>query len=181
MIVFFGPAGSGKSTQGQMLAEKKDWSWISSGNLLRESQDPEIKELLAAGHLVPLEKFGALFAEAIKQDSDKAHVILDGFPRKLEQAEWLQAHKTELGRTIQLAVVIDIPREELIKRIQLRGRADDTEDAIAKRLAIYHEEIDPILDYLKQQEVTVITINGVGTVEAVHERVMAEVSAHHLG
>lgn len=179
MIVFFGPAGSGKSTQGQLLADKMGWSWISSGNLLRESQDAEIKELLAAGHLVPLEKFSTLFAQAIK-NSDKSHVILDGFPRKLEQVQWLKTHKDDLGREIQLAVVIDIPRDELIKRMLERGRADDTEDAIEKRLEIYHQEIDPILDKLVQENVPLIHVDGVGAMEEVHQRVLTEVSAHHL-
>ena len=180
MILFFGPAGAGKSAQGQMLAGKMGWEWISSGQLLRASTDPEIISILQAGNLVPLEKFGQLFAEAIKQNSDKRHVILDGFPRKLEQAEWLAAHKAELGRDIQLAVVIDIPREELIKRMQLRGRADDTEEAIEKRLTIYHDEIDPILSYLADQQVPTVHVNGVGTIEQIHDRVMNEVKTYNL-
>lgn len=180
MILFFGPAGSGKSTQGQMLAETLGWSWISSGNLLRESQDPEIKELLAAGQLVPLEKFGQLFAEAVTQHQDKAHVILDGFPRKVEQAQWLVEHKDELGRNIQIAVVLDIPEEELIKRMQLRGRADDTEEAIKQRLAIYQQEIDPILSYLAEQNIPVAHIDGVGSVEEIQDRIMVEINAHQL-
>lgn len=181
MILFFGPAGAGKSVQGQMLANKMGWEWISSGQLLRASTDPEIVSILQAGNLVPLEKFGQLFAEAIKQNSDKSHVILDGFPRKVEQAQWLVDHKPELERELRLAIVIDIPREELVKRMTLRGRADDTEEAIEKRHAIYQSEIDPILAYLNDQQVPIIHIDGVGEVEQIHERVVTAIKEHRLG
>lgn len=181
MILFFGPAGAGKSVQGQMLANKMGWEWISSGQLLRASTDPEIVAILQAGNLVPLEKFGQLFAEAIKQNSDKAHVILDGFPRKVEQAQWLVDHKMELDRDLEIAIVIDIPRDELVKRMMLRGRADDTEEAIAKRLAIYQSEIDPILAYLTDKNVPIIHIDGVGEVEQIHERVLAAIKQYQLG
>lgn len=180
MILFFGPAGAGKSVQGQKLADTKNWSWLSSGNLLRESTDPEIIELLRLGSLVPLEKFGQLFAEAIKSHVEVEHVILDGFPRKLEQAQWLVAHESELQRTLQIAVVIDIPEEELLKRMSLRGRADDTPEAISKRLATYHAEIDPILSYLSEQNVPVVRVDGVGDPEEIHQRILKELKQYNL-
>jgi adenylate kinase len=180
MILFFGPAGAGKGVQGQMLAKRMHWNWLSSGQLLRESNDPEIAELLQAGQLVPLEKFGQLFAEAVQNSKDVDHVILDGFPRKLEQVEWLAAHKNELGRDIQIAVVIDVPEEELLKRMALRARPDDTPDAIKTRLSIYHQEIDPILTYLNEHHIPIIRINGVGTIEEVHDRIMNELKSHQL-
>lgn len=181
MIIFFGPAGAGKSVQGQLLAKEMNWNWISSGQLLRESTDPEIVEIMSSGKLVPLEKFGELFSDAVKKSKEYSHVILDGFPRKVEQAEWLGEKRDELGRDIKLAIVMDIPKEELVNRMMLRGRADDTPEAINERLNIYHAEIDPILAYLSGHEVPVIHIDGVGTVEAVHERVMSAVTAQKLG
>lgn len=180
MIIFFGPAGAGKSVQGQLLAKEKNWNWISSGQLLRESTDPEIVEIMSSGKLVPLEKFGELFRDAVKNSKDYSHVILDGFPRKVEQAEWLGANRNELGRDINLAIVMDIPKEELIKRMMLRGRADDTPEAINERLTIYHSEIDPILAYLTDHKVPVVHIDGVGSVDEVHERVMSAVAAQKL-
>lgn len=179
MILFFGPAGAGKGSQAEKLAGRLDWGWLSSGQLLRDSDDPEIAALLAGGNLVPLEKFGQLFAEAIKA-TDRAHVILDGFPRKLEQAQWLMAHKADLGRDLELAVVIDVPEEELLARMALRGRQDDTPDAIKQRLAIYHQESDPIYAYLEQQGVPVVRIDGVGDIDDIHERIMKEIEAHQL-
>ena len=180
MILFFGPAGAGKSVQGQKLAESKGWSWLSSGNLLRESTDLEIIDLLSGGNLVPLEKFGSVFADAIKSHSDVEHVILDGFPRKLEQAKWLVDHTPELNRELQIAVVIEIPESELLKRMELRGRADDTPEAIHKRLTTYHNEIDPILSYLEEQNVPIIRIDGVGDPDEIHQRILKELESYQL-
>ena len=181
MVIFFGPAGAGKSVQGQMLSESMKWKWISSGQLLRESADQEIVKLLAGGRLVPLEKFGQLFAKAITDAKDYDNIILDGFPRKVEQAQWLSERREELGRDLELAIVMDIPKEELMKRMLLRGRADDTPEAISQRLSIYHQEIDPILAYLTEQQIPVIHIDGVGSVVAINERVLKEIQAQNLG
>ena len=180
MILFFGSAGSGKGSQAEKLTEVLGWRWLSSGQLLRESTDPEIKALLAGGNLVPLEKFGQLFADAIRDSKDAGNVILDGFPRKLEQVEWLENHKDELGHDIQLGIVLDVPKEEVVKRMMLRARADDTPEAIEKRLSIYHEEIDPILEHLEANEVPVVHVDGVGGIDEVHERVLRAIKANNL-
>ena len=92
MIVFFGPAGAGKSVQGQILAARHGWRWLSSGQLLRDSRDPEIMEQMRKGALVSTEQTNKVITEALDR-AENIEVILDGFPRKLDQAEWL--HETQ--------------------------------------------------------------------------------------
>lgn len=180
MILFFGPAGAGKSVQGQMLAARNGWRWLSTGQLLRDSHDKELLEYLQTGKLVPTELVNRLLGEAIERAHDIDHVILDGYPRLLEQAKWLVENQTTHGRDIKLAIVMEVPKSELMKRIQIRGRADDTPEAIDERLRIYRTEVYPILSYLTEQNIHIVHIDGVGTVGQVHDRIMEEVKAHKL-
>ena len=89
MIVFFGPAGAGKSVQGQMLAARHGWRWLSAGQLLRDTHDIELIKEMQTGALVSPERVNALMGEALKRAVNIDRVILDGFPRQLEQAKWL--------------------------------------------------------------------------------------------
>ena len=86
-IVFFGPAGAGKSVQGQILAARHGWRWLSSGQLLRDSRDPEIVEEMRKGALVGSEQTNEVIADALERAKEIDKVILDGYPRKLEQAK----------------------------------------------------------------------------------------------
>jgi len=180
MIVFFGPAGAGKSVQGQLLAARNDWRWLSAGQLLRDTHDIELIKEMQTGKLVDPKKVSELMGDAIKRSTNINRVILDGFPRQMSQAEWLIEHKSHHGRDIQLVVVLEVPKSELLKRLEVRGRADDTPDAIDERLKIYRTEIYPILTYLTEQNINIVHIDGVGTVGQVHDRIMEELEAHGL-
>ena len=100
MIVFFGPAGAGKSVQGQILAARHGWRWLSAGQLLRDSRDLEVMEQMRAGKLVSPELTYQIISESLERAQDIEGIILDGFPRMLEQAKWLQDNKTKHGRDI---------------------------------------------------------------------------------
>ena len=163
MIVFFGPAGAGKSVQGQILAARHGWRWLSSGQLLRDSRDSEIVEEMRKGALVSSEQTNEVIADALERAKEIEKVILDGYPRKLEQAQWLVDTQPRHSRAITLAVV--------------RGRVDDTTDVIEERLNIYRQEIYPILTYLTEQKVRIAHIEGTGTVGQVHDRIEAELVA----
>ncbi len=180
MILFFGPAGAGKSVQGQLLAEEKGWSWISSGQLLRETANPEILEELQKGNLISSDKMYDLFAEALAVPTDISGLILDGFPRKREQAEWLVGHLEDGAKAIGMAVVIEVAREELLQRIEARGRSDDTPEAVDARLNIYHTEVDPILEYLAEQNVPVVRVDGAGDIQAIHQKIMQAVNSANI-
>ncbi len=174
MIVFFGPAGAGKSVQGQILAARQGWRWLSAGQILRDAHDPELLQMMHEGKLVPHDVITRVMGEAISKAGDIDQVILDGFPREMPQAEWLVNSKTDHGRDIGVVIVLEVPREELLRRLAIRGRADDTPEAIDQRLAIYRQEMYPILGLFSEQHIPVVHIDGVGTVGEIHDRIYAE-------
>lgn len=180
MIVFFGPAGAGKSVQGQILAARMGWRWLSAGQILRDTRDAEVAETMHAGKLVPHDLITRIMGEAITKAGDIDQVILDGFPREMPQAEWLVNSKTDHGRDIGLVVVLEVPREELLSRLAIRGRADDTPEAIDQRLAIYRQEMYPILGLFSDQHIPVVHIDGVGAVGEIHDRIYAELQNRGL-
>jgi adenylate kinase len=180
MIVFFGPAGAGKSVQGQILAARNGWRWLSAGQLLRDTHDLEVLKQMQTGQLVDPAKVSVLMGDAIKRSKDIDRVILDGYPREIGQAQWLVENKTHHGRDIKLVIVLEVPKSELLKRLEVRGRLDDTPEIIDERLKIYRTEIYPILTYLTDKNVNIVHIDGVGTVGQVHDRIMEELQAHGL-
>jgi adenylate kinase len=171
MILFFGPAGSGKSTQAQMIVENNSYDWLSMGQLFRETTDPEVHELMQRGELVSFEKTNQVLGEALDKFKNSKKLILDGYPRDLKQAEWLIQRCAVQNISIDLALNFDVSIEELLRRMELRGRADDTPESIKKRLEIYHKGIDPILECLAGHGTEVIRVDGTGTIEDIHERV----------
>ena len=123
MILFFGPPGSGKSVQGQLLVERNGWQWLSTGDLFRNSKDPEVLKRLATGELIDDELTNKVLDTAIQDVSNEGPIVLDGYPRNLEQVKWLSGYLPQHGRKIQCVVLFQVPREELIKRLAGRGRA----------------------------------------------------------
>lgn len=180
MIIFFGPAGAGKSVQGQMLAARQGWRWLSSGQLLRDTHNMELIKEMQTGQLVTPEKVNDLMGEALERAKSIDRVIIDGFPRQLSQAKWLVETQPKHQRSIQLVIVLEVPRSELLKRIAVRGRVDDTPEAVDERLKIYRTEMYPILTYFNEQGINIVHIDGVGTVGQVHDRIMNELIACKL-
>jgi len=175
MILFFGPPGSGKSVQGQLLVERNGWKWLSTGQLFRDSKDPEMLERLSTGELIDDELTNKIVNEALGGVDTDNNVILDGYPRNLAQAKWLEDHLPKHGREIQAIIAFDTPEDELVKRLSGRGRTEDSPAVIEKRLRIYHQNTKPILDYYREQGTNVISINGLGEVNEVHERIQEAV------
>lgn len=172
MIIFFGPAGAGKSAQGKMLAESNHWYWLSTGNLIRESNDKELLERIASGRLVSDDIVERLIKEKLADLKDYNHVILDGFPRLISQAKWLMDSQDDFHRTLKLVVSFNVPHDEIIKRLTLRGRNDDKPEIIKERSKIYAEEVTPVLDYLENEaNIKVVNIDGTGTFDEVHQRI----------
>ena len=180
MIVFFGPAGAGKSVQGQILSARMGWRWLSAGQLLRDTHDPELVSIMHSGGMVPHEAITKIMGEAIAKSGNIDQLILDGFPRLLPQAQWLIDSQPQHGRSVGLVVVLEVPREELLKRLEIRGRADDTPEAIDQRLTIYRQEMYPILGLVTEQNIPVVHIDGVGSVGEIHDRIFAELKSREL-
>lgn len=166
MIILFGLAGSGKSTQGQILANKHGLTWLSVGQVLRDTG--KFDQILASGELVDDDTTIKLMHEKIQSvRASGQDIILDGFPRDLYQAKWVATH---LASDISAAVVLDVPKDELLVRIMTRGREDDTRDAIEKRFQIVERNLSAILRTLKKKNIPIKTISGLGSITTVTNR-----------
>ena len=169
MILLLGLAGTGKSTQGQMLAERFGWAWLSAGQILRDSG--QFQEILARGDLVDKTIVNQMVQAAVERcEAAGQKVVLDGFPRGSEQAQALVAQPELLGK-IEVVFWLQASHAELKRRLLARGRADDTEAAIAKRLADGHDLVDKVIEILVAHRVKVVKIDGEGTEEEVFTRI----------
>jgi adenylate kinase len=97
--------------------------------------------------------------------------VLDGYPRELEQAKWLIEELPKHERNIAAVIVLNVPNEEIARRLKIRGRLDDTEAVIAARTKLYNEETQPILDYYRSLDICVRDVNGFGSVGQVHDHI----------
>ena len=158
-LLLIGAPGSGKGTQATRLAEHFGLTHISSGDLLRQHVadgtrlGKEVQQYVAGGDLVPDTLLMDVLRKPVVAASKTGGYILDGFPRTVEQAEIAYAVAKDLGVEAQVAVHLDVPRAELVRRLLARGRgSDDTEEVIEHRLEVYMEHTVPMLDYYQQRE-----------------------------
>lgn len=171
MILFVGPPGSGKSVQGQLLSARNGWRWISAGQLLRDTKDPAAYELMTKGKMVDNDTINRLMGEAIRRGKDIEHMVLDGYPRQLEQAKWLVAELPKHERNIAAVIVLNVPDEEISRRLKIRGRLDDSDEVVANRNDLYRNETQPVLDYYRSLGIPVRDVNGFGSVGQVHDHI----------
>jgi adenylate kinase len=157
-LLLIGAPGSGKGTQAERLAEHFGLTHISSGDLLRRHVDEgtklgqAVQRYVSRGDLVPDTLVMDALRKPVVAASESGGYILDGFPRTVEQAELARSTAKELGVDAQVAVHLDVPREELIRRLLARGRgSDDTEDVIDHRLEVYDQHTVPMLDYYAER------------------------------
>lgn len=177
MILLFGPTGAGKSVQGQMLAVRQGWKWLSTGQMLRDSSDAEVIRVLESGELVSdnltYEVFDAAVQDAKAKNFEK--IIVDGFPRTKEQAEWLADYMEKNNESIDVVVVLEVPEGEIMKRLDKRGRMEDTPEIIARRMNIYRQKMYPVLGSFAEEGVKIIHLDGTGTAGEVHDKLYSEV------
>jgi adenylate kinase len=175
-IILTGPPGAGKGTQAQLLSTALQLPHISTGDLFRShiTRGTELgqtaKSFLDAGELVPDEVTIGMVADRLAADDTATGFILDGFPRTVTQATALD----ELlgGQLSQIDAVLDfsITDDVVVARMLARGRADDTEDVIRRRLRVYHDETRPLLEYYSplllsvdaEDEVDVVYAHAIG-------------------
>lgn len=163
-IVIFGAPGSGKGTQSEKIIAKYGLEHISTGDVLRNEikNDTELgktaKGYIDNGQLIPDDLMVSILA-SVYDSFGKAHkgVIFDGFPRTIPQAEALKKMLSDRGHKIAAMIELDVPEEELMKRLVLRGqqsgRADDNEETIKKRLVVYHNQTAPLIEWYKKEGV----------------------------
>ncbi len=182
MILLFGPTGAGKSMQGQMLAVRQGWKWLSTGQMLRDSNDAEVIEVLKSGELVSDELTYDVFDKAIQDARTKQYprVIVDGFPRTKAQAEWLADYMEQHKETIDLVVVLEVPESEIMNRLEKRARMEDTPETIARRMTIYRQKMYPVLSTFAEEGMKIVHLDGTGSAGEVHDRLFTAVEASGL-
>lgn len=178
--VIFGPPGSGKGTQAALLKDALGVEHLSTGEILRAEAargSPvglKAARIMAAGDLVPDDLITEIVQRRLAQTLSGAGVLLDGFPRTVEQAKALDEILADSGRQVDFVVALEVPErtlvERLLKRAAKEGRADDTRSAIAERMREYRTLTAAVLDHYRRLGVRVLEIRGVGRIEAVFER-----------
>lgn len=170
MFILFGPAGSGKSLQGQRLAEKYGWRWLSVGQLLRDQHNPVLDATMKEGGLVDDNFVVNMMHDAMKEaEYADQNAILDGYPRDVWQAEWLVKHGDL--RDVDGAIILNVTKEELWKRLEERGRVDDKKDAIERRWGVFEQTISAMREILEKEGLKFEEIDGVGSIEQITERI----------
>ena len=158
-VLLLGPQGAGKGTQAKRISAEYGIPHIATGEMLRAAiaagteLGRRVESIVNAGELVPDDLMIALIRDRLAQDDTDAGFVLDGFPRTTAQAEALDAMFNEIGRTFNVVFSLQIPDEvafeRLQQRAQLEGRADDTDDAIQRRLDNYHRETEPLIEHYR--------------------------------
>ncbi|SBS73466.1 adenylate kinase [uncultured Microbacterium sp.] len=188
-LLIIGPQGSGKGTQGVRIAEALGIPAVSTGDVFRANVKEgtelglKVKAIIDAGDLVPDDLTSAIVRDRLSESDAADGFLLDGYPRNLGQVADLDAFLEERGEALTSVIELSVPRAESIQRLSLRaaqqGRADDNEESIAKRLAIYESETAPILDGYRSRGI-VDEIDGVGSLDEITERIMAALAARAI-
>lgn len=178
-MVIFGRQGAGKGTQCVRLVEHFGVAHISTGDMLRGAvaagteMGKAAKAIMDAGNLVSDDIILGIVRERLTEEDCRTNgFVLDGFPRTIAQAEGLVQI---LGEDELHAVVdLDVPIEEVTARMKARGRDDDTDDGIARRLELYEQETRPVLDWFSDRGL-LVTVNGLGTETDITGRLLSAI------
>ncbi len=173
-LIFLGPPGAGKGTQAEILAQQGPIPHISTGDLLREaitgsgglrpiaSETPlgiQAQAYVDEGELVPDHLIMAMMRERLSQSDTKLGWILDGFPRTVSQARGLDQLLSILNQPHPQVVYFYVDANVLVKRLLERGRKDDNEDTIRRRLEVYEAQTIPLIDFYQKRK-CLLSING---------------------
>ena len=214
-LIMLGPPGAGKGTQAERFAKLKGIPKISTGDMLRDAvkAGTEIglraKAIMERGELVSDEVMVKIVQERLNRDDARSGFILDGFPRTVPQAEALDQELSKLGRRLSAALLIDVPDEEVVRRLSGRRvsragrvyhvdfdppkhpdrcdidgspliqRDDDKPETIKKRLAVYHDQTEPLVGYYEDHDL-LRRFDGTRSPTEVHDHIRATVATLRL-
>jgi adenylate kinase len=179
-LLVLGPQGSGKGTQAKLIADDHGIPHVSTGDMFRAAiaQRTElgrrVEPILAAGELVPDELTVALIEERLAQPDAASGFVLDGFPRTLAQAEALDGMLAGIGRELDAVLFFDLADDlatgRMLGRAAQEGRADDTAEVMARRLAIYHEQTAPVVEHYRARG-SLVPLHAERTVDEVRAEI----------
>ncbi|MCC0178875.1 adenylate kinase [Waterburya agarophytonicola K14] len=171
-LIFLGPPGAGKGTQAQVLSENHQIPHISTGDILRAAvsqQTPlgkQAKDYMSRGELVPDALILDLIQDRLSYEDVVNGWILDGFPRNVNQATFLEELLANLNQSADCVLNLEVPDEVLVERLLARKRKDDNEETIRRRLEVYHQDTVPVIDFYQNKK-TLKTIDGDQSMEEV--------------
>ena len=184
--IILGPPGAGKGTQATQIAEHYGIPAISTGDIFRANIKNEtelglqVKEILASGGYVSDDITNAIVEARLAEDDAARGFLLDGYPRTTAQVTALDAMLAKgdhsVDKVLELVVDDEVVVQRLLKRAELEGRVDDTEEVIRERMAIYHRETKPLSDAYAERGL-LVTVDGEGEVDEVAERIVAALGA----
>lgn len=178
-LLVLGPQGAGKGTQAKRISEAYGIPHVSTGDMFRALDDSselgrKVKAIMDTGDLVPDDVTVAMIQDRLAQPDAESGFVLDGFPRNLAQADALDLMLTAIGRTLDAILFFDVPDDiglqRALSRAAIEGRSDDTTEAIMRRLAIYHSETEPIVEYYRATG-KLIPLHAERSVDAVWDEV----------
>ena len=179
--LIFGPPGSGKGTQAAHVEREFKLSHLSTGDILRAEvargteTGKEAERIMRAGDLVPDDLIIRIVQGILRDPDVSSEVLLDGFPRTIEQAKALDQMLAQEGHKVDFVIAFKVPEDVLIERLlhraEVEGRADDTREAITERMHEYRHLTAAVLDHYGKTGVKVHEIDGLGTVENVFARI----------
>ena len=175
-LILLGGPGAGKGTLADTLKKQTSYLHVSTGDMLRAAVAAgtelglQAKALMDAGDLVGDDLINSIVAERLVEgDVVERGFLLDGYPRTPDQATALEGFLTEAGTPLDVAVNLDVPVDEVTARMVARGRADDTEEGIRRRLDLYESETAPLLAWLAEHDLLDV-VDGLADEETVFDR-----------
>lgn len=177
-IVFIGPPGAGKGTQAAKIVERYMIAHLSTGDMLRAARDAKTPlglkadEYMSRGELVPDDIIIGLIRERLAGPDCRRGYLLDGFPRTIAQAEALDSMLAQQNTPLDVVLELQVPEEELFRRLAGRGRADDKPEVIRQRLVAYRTQTEPLLEYYRNKHL-LRSVDGLGSVDEIFERIRA--------
>ena len=183
-LLIMGPPGAGKGTQAAVISQVLAIPHISTGDLFRANLSQstplglEAKKYMDAGEYVPDSVTNDMVRERLSQADAQSGFLLDGYPRTVAQVEELDAMlgESQLDKVLVLTADTNEVVARLLGRAEEQGRADDTEEVIRRRLEVYEEQTAPLIDLYSSRGV-LVTVDGLGSVDEVSQRILAVLNA----
>ena len=157
-LIFLGPPGAGKGTQAQVLSKNHQIPHVSTGDILRAAvsqQTPlgkQAKDYMNRGELVPDALILDLIRDRLSYEDTADGWILDGFPRNVNQAAFLEELLAKLNQSAECVLNLQVPDEVLVERLLARKRRDDNEETIRRRLEVYHQDTVPVINFYQEKK-----------------------------